>query len=303
MSYCVNCGKEYGNPSGICLNCCSDQVVPNEVIDAELARNKLKPPEPHDIKFGFPGEKGALILSIVISVILAFILGTISFGLFFGILIFNLIYLKITHHSSQKNMIRVSENNFKNIHSLAKVSAFRLKLPLPEIYIVHDPLYNAYTLGFYKYGFVVINSRLSSDFNPIQLLFVIGHELGHMKRYHTTWLNLLSPARAGGAKFVFAPIMNVIFNVWSVKAEYTADQAGLIACQEIDGAITSLLKIAGGPEVEKEVDFSKIVHPQSEASDILSGVVEYFGTHPFIENRIKQLMDFSSRRKETEIHK
>ena len=299
MSYCVNCGKEYNNSSGACPNCFSDQVTPNEVINAELSKNKLRRPDPHDLKFGFPGEKGALILSIAISLTLVVILGAISFGLFFGILALNLFYLKIRHLSSQKNMIRISKNNFKNIFLLSKVAAFRLKLPQPEIYIVHDPQYSAYTLGFYKYGFIVINSAMASDFKLAELLFVIGHELGHMKRYHTTWLNLTNPAREGSANFIFAPIMKAIFNVWSVKAEFTADQAGLIACQEIGSAITSLLKIAGGPDVEKEVDITKIVHPQGEAADILSGMAEYLSAHPFVENRIKQLMHFSSTREKT----
>jgi Zn-dependent protease with chaperone function len=188
MSYCVNCGKEYMKLSGICPHCHSDQVIPNEVIDTELSRRRFKRPDPHDPEFGFPGEKNALIISIIITVIVAFILGAISFGLFFAILIITLISLKITHLSSQKNMIRVSENSFANIFSLAKLAAFRLHHSLPEIFVVHDPTYGAYTIGFYRYGFIVVNSSLASNFSPTQLLFVIGHELGHMKRFHTTWL-------------------------------------------------------------------------------------------------------------------
>ena len=300
MSYCVNCAKEYAEASGICPNCHSDQRIPNEIIEVVLSRNKARPPKPHDLKFGFPGEKSALILSVVIALILAAILGTISFGLFLVVLIVSLIGLKLNHISTQKNMIRVSEDNFKDIFILAKLAAFRLNLGTPEVYVVHDPQYNAYTMGFYKYGFVVLNSKLVSDFKPSQLMYVIGHELGHMKRYHTTWLSLLNPAKAGSAKFVFAPVMRVIFNVWSVKAEYTADQAGLIACKDLDAAIGSLLKIAGGEDVEKEVDYTKIARPQGEAAELLSGVAEYLGTHPFIENRINQLKDFSSRMKAIE---
>lgn len=294
MSYCVNCGKEYDKPSGICPICYSDQIIPNEIIDFELPMFKGKSIHPDDLSFGFPGEKAALTLSIISSILIAIILGTVSFGLFFVILLLNLMYLKINHLSSQKNMIHVSENNFKNIFRLAKVAAYRLKFPLPEIYISEDPQYNAYTMGFYKYGFIVINSSMARFFKPGELLFVIGHEMGHMKLYHTTWLNLLYPAKAGSARFIFAPVMQIIFNVWSVKAEYTADQAGLIACKDINYAIISLLKLAGGPDVEKEVDISKITNPQSEQEEKLSDMVEYLGTHPFIENRIKQLFNFAS---------
>ena len=294
MNYCVNCGKEYDKPSGICLSCYSDQIIPNEVIDLELSGYKGKSRHPDGLNFGFPGEKAALTLSIIISVIIAIILGTVSFGLFFVILLINLMYQKINHLSSQKNMIRTSGNNFKNIFKLAKIAAYRLRLTLPEVYITEDPQYNAYTMGFYKYGFIVINSSMIRDFKPNELLFVIGHEMGHMKKFHTTWLNLMHPAKIGSASFLFAPIMQIIFNVWSVKAEFTADQAGLIASKNINSATISLLKLAGGPEVEKEVDIQKIINCQEGKDEILSGMVEYFGTHPFIENRIRQLINFSS---------
>ncbi len=296
MNYCVNCGKEYDKPSGVCLSCYSDQIMPNEVIDLELSGYKGKSRQPDSLNFGFPGEKAALTLSIIISVIIAIILGAVSFGLFFVILLINLMYLKINHLSSQKNMIRVSENSFKNIFKLAKIAAYSLNISLPEVYITENPQYNAYTMGFYKYGFIVINSSMVRDFKPPELLFVIGHELGHMKKFHTTWLNLMHPAKAGSASFLFAPIMQIIFNVWSVKAEFTADQAGLIACKDVNSAAICLLKLAGGTEVEKEVDISKISNPQGEQEEILSGMVEYFGTHPFIENRVRQLINFSSTR-------
>jgi len=301
MSYCVNCGTSYHKPSGICLSCYSDQLIPNEIIDLELSKNRDTPLFPHLPQFGYPGEKASLILSIVISIMIAIILGAISFGLFFAILLISLIYLKITHLSSQKNMIRSSEDNFKTIFRLAKIAAYRLKIPLPEVYITERHEYNAYTMGFYKYGFVVINSSMIRNFKPNELLFVIGHEMGHMKRYHTTWLNLLYPAKVEGARFIFAPLMRIIFNVWSVKAEYTADQAGLIACKDVNSATISLLKLAGGPDVEKEVDIRKITNSKGGQNEILSGLVEYLGTHPFIENRIKQLINISTRlqKKET----
>lgn len=102
------------------------------------------------------------------------------------------------------------------------------------------------------------------------------------------------PARAGSAKFILAPIMQIIFNVWSVKTEHTADQAGLIACKDINSASISLLKLAGGSTIEKEVDITKITSSREEKGENLSDMIEYIGTHPFIENRIRQLINFSS---------
>lgn len=297
MSYCVNCGKQYGEPISVCPVCFYDPVTPKEIIECELLKKKEGYAQPDNLTIGFPGEKAALILSIIISIIITIVLGILSFGIFIVILLVSLIYLKISHLTSQKNMVRCSESNFRKIYRIAKVAAHRLNIPLPEVYITNDPQYNAYTMGFYKYGFIVINSSIASDFKPNELLFIIGHEMGHMKKYHTTWLNLLNPAKTAGTKFFFAPLMQVIFNVWSVKAEYTADQAGLIACKDLKSAVLSLLKLAGGLDVEKEVDITKLIDQKKEHNEILVNLVEYLGTHPFIENRIKQLMSFNSSHK------
>lgn len=294
MSYCVNCGTAYAKPSGICPTCYLDQSIPEEIMDFELSKRRGRPIEPHDIDFGYPGEKAALTLAIGLSLVIAAVLGAISWGLFFAILVLSLVHIRLRHLQLKKNAIPVSERSFRTIHRLAKVAAYRLKLPLPDIYVIQDHSYNAYTSGFFGYGFLVLNSALVQDFQPSELLFVIGHELGHMKRYHTTWLTLLEPARAGGARFFLAPLMHIIFNVWSVKAEYTADQAGLIASNDLHAASTALLKLAGGSQVEKEVDFSPVGSNEESGAEIVSGLIEYLGTHPFIQNRVKHLVAFAS---------
>lgn len=293
MRYCVNCFNTYERIAAVCPECKSDQLIPNDFVESKLQQYKITPVSRHDPLFGFPGEKTALVFSIAIVVLIAIVLGTLSIGLFAALLFINIIAVKVSHIKTEKNMIRASEHNFRDIYNLSKIAAFRVKIPLPEIYIMQEPDFNAYTLGIYKYGFIVINSSMIDSFKPEEILFVIGHEMGHMKRYHTTWLNLFYPAKAGGIKLIFAPLMQYIFNIWSVKAEYTADQAGLIACRELRPAILCLLKLSGGPNVEEEVDFAKIMNREDEHTDILSSIVEYFSNHPFIENRIKQLIGFS----------
>lgn len=176
---------------------------------------------------------------------------------------------------------------------LGKVAAYRLKLALAEIYVSQDPNYNAYTQGFHRYGFIVLNSGLVKDFQPPELLFVIGHEMGHIKRLHTTWLTLLNPARIGGGRFLLAPLMRTIFNLWSVKAEYTADQGGLIACIDVEAVSRALLKLSGGLAVDQEVDLHAI-DPVNEKWGVLHDLVEYLGDHPFLQNRVRHVVHYAS---------
>jgi Zn-dependent protease with chaperone function len=241
--------------------------------------------------FRYPGERAALVLSILGAVIVVVILGVVSLGLFIGLFIVSLVQLKLSHVRFQKNMLRVSERNFPTVFRLGKLAAYRLKLPVPEIYVTQDPTYNAFTVGFYRYGLIVLHSELVQDFTPAELLFVIGHEAGHIKYFHTTWLTLLNPARSAGRRFLLAPLMRTIFNVWSIKAEYTGDQGGLIACGSAEHACRAFVKLSGGVGAEKQVDLRAISADAKDGS-ILGVLVEYLGDHPFLQNRVTHAIHY-----------
>lgn len=294
MSFCANCGAPYESPSGVCPSCYRDQRLPEEVMTAGLERFRRSPPPAGEPAFGYPGERGALYLSLALCLVILALLGALTVGLFLLAVAANLLYLILTHLTIKSQMIQASENSFERVHRLAKVAAYRLGAPLPPVYITEAPTFNAYTAGFFRYGFAVIHSAMVRDFKPDELLFVIGHEFGHIKRYHTTWLNLMHPAQGTGARFFVAPLMRLVFNVWSVKSEYTADQAGLIACRSHRAAVTAMLKLAGGAEVEKEVDVRRVEELASEDPGVSVAFLEYLGTHPFVRNRIRQLLSFAA---------
>ena len=293
MSFCVNCGVEYSKSAGVCLSCCNDQLIPMEIIETELRHHKLVGQQDGE-KFGYPGEKMALVLSCLVSSIVVILLGLVSYGLFFVLIAIGLVRLKIRHISLRENNIIASDNQFPKVFTLSKVAAHRLSIPLPEVYVYNQSDLNAYTMGFYNYGFIVISSEMVKYFNPEELLFVIGHEMGHIKKYHTTFLSLLNPAKTGVAQFFITPLMKWIFNIWSVKAEYTADQGGFIACKNIKPAISALLKLAGGPDIGKEVDLEILISRRpNEDKKTWTDILEYLGTHPYVSNRIQQLKDFA----------
>jgi Zn-dependent protease with chaperone function len=292
MSYCTNCGAQYDEPASICAECQLDPRLPEAIIDANIARRNWRRDDP---SFGYPGEAGALGLSGAVAIGLAIVLGVVSLGLFLVLVVLALIQLRLALVAYRRNAISVGPRSFPTVHRLAKVAAYRLKLRCPEVYVRQHHEYNAQTRGFARHGFIVVNSALVQDFKPAELLFVIGHEMGHIKRFHTTWLTLLHPASVGGARFLLGPAMQLIFNVWSVKAEYTADQAGLIACGDVKPACSTLLKLAGGIVVEREVDLRGI-HASRQEEVGLGGLLEYLSDHPFIQNRVRHLASYAESR-------
>lgn len=82
--------------------------------------------------------------------------------------------------------------------------------------------------------------------------FLLGHELGHLMAGHVPYHNLLIT--------FYTPLLNSIPNAemflallrpmllqWFRLSDFTADRAGLLACQDINVAITTLAKMSGVP--------------------------------------------------------
>lgn len=114
---------------------------------------------------------------------------------------------------------------------------------------------NASTIGV-EYPVVILNTKLIDAMTDEELLYVIGHELGHIKSkhclYHTT-ASLLSlfGSQIGDIFFGFGDILSTAIQYpiqhWSRMSEFTADRAGLLACQDIDAAIGASMTFAGVP--------------------------------------------------------
>ena len=291
MPYCVNCGKDYEKQPSICMNCFLDPAILEVRVDQKL----------HQLAFSnfgsggdfsYFGERTCLALSVTILAILAFIIGTISFGLFFVMVVLALVNLKISNIRSRGSMIRLSADNFPDLYRLMKVVCYRLKVPLLPVYIHQEREYNAYTQGFLRDAWVVLNSELVEDFTPLELTFVLGHEAAHVKRRHTTWLTLMSPASNISTALV-SGIVRTVFNFWSLKCEHTADRGGLLAVRDFDAAISALLKLAAGLQMAAKTDWKKLIAEHEEKDSILLKATELLGTHPFPVRRIKEVYEFS----------
>jgi Zn-dependent protease with chaperone function len=292
MKFCVNCGVQYQGAISICQRCFWDPEVPRQFIEQGLAEAALRRRWSREPRLGFPGERMALALSLAVCTVVVGILGVATLGVLLLVLLLNVAMVVVDQCTVKKKMVEVSESQFSKVYRISKVAAHRLGLELMPVYVTENANYNAYTMGFCRRGYIVLHSALACDFGGEELLFVVGHELGHVRAYHTTLLNLMGPVGTLGRRLFVAPLMRAIFNVWSVKAEYTADQAGLVASRSLGGTVAALLKLAGGVEAAKQmefVDFERLLAEEPDAKDTL---LEYFGTHPFLWNRIRQIVAF-----------
>ncbi|MBD2385026.1 M48 family metallopeptidase [Cylindrospermum sp. FACHB-282] len=154
--------------------------------------------------------------------------------------------------------IRVTPNNFPQLHQpLVETCQILDVANLPEMYLFRGTGHiNTYVVGVEK-SIIGINLDGMEWLNPEELLFVLGHEVARIKSQHMIYhqmaivmpalKNLLSSTTLGLGGLIAGGLELALYN-WLMMARFTADRAGLLACQDIDVATTALIKLAGLPE-------------------------------------------------------
>jgi len=285
--FCTNCGVQLNSITSICPYCCLDPKIPEEIIDNDLKCFSFEKKEKALCsKIEYQGESASLAFSILMMILIAIIFASLTLGIFVIYIIFGLILHRIREAQTRAKFVRASENNFHEIYKLSKIGAYRLKIPLPPVYIKADPSLNAYTSGFWGDHWIVLHSALLKKFNFEELLYVIGHEMGHIKREHVTWLHLMAPAGVRPIPLI-SDGLKLIFNNWSIKAEYSADRAGLIANKNLKSCVSALSMIVTG---HRNIKIESLLEEYERLQkNPLSHMSELFRTHPYYPNGIKQL--------------
>lgn len=116
---------------------------------------------------------------------------------------------------------------------------------------------NAYTMGADR-AYICVGNSLLFMLNRAELMFVLGHELGHAMsghvRYHTlaralssASTGILSKLTLGISDAVVQATVLPVLHAWQRCAEFTADRAGYLACQSREAALRTLIKLSGYP--------------------------------------------------------
>jgi len=127
--------------------------------------------------------------------------------------------------------------------------------PIPMLYVRFGPL-ESHTLGANE-PYIVLASIAISLCNRDELLFLLGHELGHIKAGHVPYHTLAKTMKDGASvvsgltlglsQFVFDAALSPPLALWSRRSEYTADRAGFLVCQDREVALRALMKLSGYP--------------------------------------------------------
>jgi uncharacterized tellurite resistance protein B-like protein len=162
-----------------------------------------------------------------------------------------------------------------------------------EIYVCDDARQNAMCVdrGAGQIS-LLLTSSLVEKMKEEELIFVIGHELGHVSYGHHAL-----PVRAMLTKTPGIPGSQAMrLMSWSRRAELSADRVGLLCCQDVHAATTSLIKLSCGlteslAQFNVE-DYVSQMRDIQALSDSVHDTRDWFSSHPFNPLRVAALHYF-----------
>jgi len=162
-----------------------------------------------------------------------------------------------------------------------------------ETYIHNSPHHSASCMHFENGGiFLLISSGLYAKLTERELLFVVGHEFGHVVYNHH-----LLPARAILAQRGACDAQRALkLMSWARRAEISADRVGMLCCQDLDVAAKALIKLSCGLSDDLiEFDLPGYVSQLADIEAIsrtVRAVEDFYSTHPFNPIRVAALSRF-----------
>lgn len=175
-----------------------------------------------------------------------------------------------------------------------------------DFYVTGDSTVNAFSVAAEKDGqphIVNINSGLIALMTNEELMFVIGHELGHLINKDTSLSRLIS--------FVFpegtTPPITLLYKIrlHNQLAELVADRYGFKAVGNLEACVTAFFKLASGLDLQK-MNVSIDVLLQDNLKHL-----EYFlndkglsrATHPVNPIRVQAINLFANAQSQEELEK
>ncbi len=181
--------------------------------------------------------------------------------------------------------VRVSTRQFPHINAMLHEACRVLDVAdIPELYISHNPFFNAGAIGV-EQPFIVLNSSVLDTLSEEEILCVIGHELGHCLSGHALYKTLLHVLlKASLLAFQIplggAAVLGIIIALmeWNRKSELSADRAGLLVVQDPTVSYSVLMKMAGGAQ-STQMDVNEFF---AQATEYASGGTRVDGIHKLL---------------------
>lgn len=188
------------------------------------------------------------------------------------------------------NAVKITKKQFPQIHDLVLNQCKKLQLSsVPDVYVLQSGgVLNAFATRFLGSNYVVIYSEILEEAfegNMDTVEFVIGHELGHLKRKHITKSLLLFPS-------FFVPFLN---SAYSRACEYTCDNIGHKLSP--NGVKQGLLLLASGKKLWNKINSEAFIEQELTEYGFWFWFSEKVSTHPRLTKRLSRFKTIEIKQK------
>ena len=217
---------------------------------------------------------------------------------------------RVAYIQNVAQTVRVSPTQCPQLYTLLQEACTILDVRQPELYVANYPAANAYTSG-HDHPYIVVTTGLLDLMNEDEQLAVIAHELGHIKSGHVLYktmaraisflLTIISDMTLGIGRLVGRGLEAALLE-WDRKSEFTADRASLVAVQNPDVMLSTMMKFAGGTLFQRQqMDAREFLKQADLYQEVDSNVLDRLYkamlvsgvNHPLTIVRAREIMNWS----------
>ena len=216
-----------------------------------------------------------------------------------GIFFICFIVRRLSMHMSgigyiETNGVRINENQFPEVFEILKSQSKEMGLKkVPSMYLLLDAgMINAFSARFTGRNYLILHADIlgaAYEKGAHVVEFIIGHELGHLKRNHVSLFHAIFtlPAR-------LIPFLDLAY----LRAcEFTCDKIGYAFSPE--GAFEGMLILVSGRELRRSINIKELINTYKAEKGFITWFSTIHSTHPPIADRIAHFQKLI----EADIHK
>ena len=154
---------------------------------------------------------------------------------------------------------------------------------IPELYIIQSGgMLNAFAARHSGRKFVVVYSDLLEAYGPAgpEIKFLLGHELGHIKRRHIIKQLFLFPG-------LLVPLLG---NAYSRACETSCDRFGAFASDDIDSSVKAMMVLSGGKNSGKTMNPQAFASQYAKIRGFFVSWYELISGYPTLSQRVANLL-------------
>ncbi len=233
-----------------------------------------------------PREKAYYALVLTISVIAWLFLVLPIFPLFYAFMALVAIWFAngLLVAQLRADGVKIDAEQLPELDQALREACAKLEIAeIPELYIIESGgMLNAFATRHSGRKFIVVYSDLLEAYGSAspELKFLLGHELGHIKRKHIIKQLFLFPG-------LLVPLLG---NAYSRACESSCDRYGALASEDVDASITAMMVLSGGRTAGKMLNPISFAAQYSKMRGFFVSWYELISGYPTLSQRVAQLL-------------